>query len=88
MFALQSGMRRTSDAEIRVGEEAAHPEDVCTQVKCHVGMVSEDNFGPTGVKITPLDFKLLSYTGCFTFMKSLEVLKKLNITLWIHDIIL
>lgn len=77
ILALQSGMRLQSDAQIRVAEKAGHSEDVCTYVKCHVGMVMGGNVGPTGTVIPPPDLLLLSYTGCFTFMKWFEVLKNM-----------
>jgi len=34
------------------------------------------NIGPTGQKLPPPDILLLSYTGCFTFMKWFETLKR------------
>jgi hypothetical protein len=40
-------------------------------------MVLRENIGPTGMKIPPPDLLLLSYTGCFTFMKWFEVLRKM-----------
>lgn len=78
VLALQSGMRMQSDSQIALSEEGGHSEDVCTYVKCHVGMVMGGNIAPAeGGKIPPPDLLLLSYTGCFTFMKWFEVLKNM-----------
>lgn len=75
--ALQSAMRKKSAAYIKEAEKNAHSEDVCTYVKCDVGMMMSGNMGPTGQKIPEPDILLLSYTGCFTFMKWFETLKRL-----------
>jgi len=75
--ALQSAMRKKSGGYIKEAEKQAHSEDVCTYVKCDVGMMMEGNIGPTGEKIPDPDILLLSYTGCFTFMKWFETLKRL-----------
>lgn len=74
--ALQSGMRKKSGGFIMEAEKAGHSEDVCTYVKCDLGMMKKGNFGPTGEKIPPPDLLLLSYTGCFTFMKWFEILER------------
>ncbi|MBK8490912.1 MAG: benzoyl-CoA reductase subunit B [Saprospirales bacterium] len=74
--ALQSAMRKKSGAYIKEAEKNAHSEDVCTYVKCDVGMMLKGNIGPTGQKIPEPDILLLSYTGCFTFMKWFETLKR------------
>lgn len=74
--ALQSAMRKKSAAYIKEAERHAHSEDVCTYVKCDVGMLMKGNIGPTGQKLPPPDILLLSYTGCFTFMKWFETLKR------------
>lgn len=74
--ALQSAMRKKSAGYIKEAERHAHSEDVCTYVKCDVGMLMKGNIGPTGQKIPPPDILLLSYTGCFTFMKWFETLKR------------
>ncbi len=74
--ALQSGMRKKSGGYISAAEKAGHSEDVCTYVKCDVGMLKNGNFGPTGTKLPEPDLLLLSYTGCFTFMKWFEILKQ------------
>ncbi len=75
--ALQSGMRKASGDYIREAERHGHSEDVCTYVKCDVGMMMKGNIGPTGTKLPEPDLLLLSYTGCFTFMKWFETLKVL-----------
>ncbi|MCP4120335.1 MAG: benzoyl-CoA reductase subunit B, partial [Bacteroidetes bacterium] len=74
--ALQSAMRKKSGGYIREAEKNAHSEDVCTYVKCDVGMMMKGNIGPTGEKIPDPDVLLLSYTGCFTFLKWFETLKR------------
>ncbi|MGZ3425163.1 MAG: benzoyl-CoA reductase subunit B [Polyangia bacterium] len=74
--ALQSGMRKKSGAYIAEAERLGHSEDVCTYVKCDIGMLKSGNIGPTGEKLPEPDLLLLSYTGCFTFMKWFELLKR------------
>jgi benzoyl-CoA reductase subunit B len=73
--ALQSGMRKKSAGYIAEAEKLGHSEDVCTYVKCDVGMM-RTGVGPTGKPMPPPDLLLLSYTGCFTFMKWFELLKQ------------
>ncbi|MCC6815273.1 MAG: benzoyl-CoA reductase subunit B [Saprospiraceae bacterium] len=75
--ALQSGMRKKSVEYIREAEKIGFSEDVCTYVKCDIGMMLKGNIGPTGESIPPPDLLLLSYTGCFTFMKWFENLEQL-----------
>ena len=72
--ALQSGMRGKSKDYIGLAEKLGHSEDVCTYVKCDVGMLKSGNVGPTGERLPDPDLLLLSYTGCFTFMKWFELL--------------
>lgn len=74
--ALQSGMRGLSREYIALAEKAGHSEDVCTYVKCDVGMMKAGNIGPTGEPLPPPDLLLLSYTGCFTFLKWFEILRE------------
>ncbi len=74
--ALQSGMRGKSGAYIAEAEKAGHSEDVCSYVKCDLGMSLKGNVGPTGEKLPVPDVLLLSYTGCFTFMKWFEILRE------------
>jgi benzoyl-CoA reductase subunit B len=74
--ALQSGMRKLSGGYIQEAEKSGHSEDVCTYVKCDIGMMKKGNIGPTGLPLPKPDLLLLSYTGCFTFLKWFELLKK------------
>ena len=74
--ALQSGMRGKSREYIGAAEKLGHSEDVCTYVKCDIGMLKSGNLGPTGERLPDPDLLLLSYTGCFTFMKWFELLKR------------
>ncbi len=73
--ALQSGMRKLSGEYIAEAEKQGHSEDVCTYVKCDIGMLKKGNLGPTGKPLPKPDLLLLSYTGCFTFMKWFELLR-------------
>jgi benzoyl-CoA reductase subunit B len=74
--ALQSGMRGKSKEYIATAEKLGHSEDVCTYVKCDLGMMKSGNIGPTGEPLPNPDLLLLSYTGCFTFLKWFEILKQ------------
>jgi benzoyl-CoA reductase subunit B len=74
--ALQSGMRGLSRKYIAEAEKAGHSEDVCTYVKCDLGMLKSGNLGPTGTRLPKPDLLLLSYTGCYTFMKWFELLRE------------
>ena len=74
--ALQSGMRGKSKDYIAEAERAGHSEDVCTYVKCDIGMLRSGNVGPTGTRLPRPDLLLLSYTGCYTFMKWFELLRE------------
>jgi benzoyl-CoA reductase subunit B len=74
--ALQSGMRGKSREYIAIAEKLGHSEDVCTYVKSDIGMLKSGNVGPTGERLPHPDVLLLSYTGCFTFMKWFELLKE------------
>jgi benzoyl-CoA reductase subunit B len=74
--ALQSGMRGKSREYIAAAEREGHSEDVCTYVKCDIGMKRSGNIGPTGERIPDPDLLLLSYTGCFTFLKWFELLRE------------
>jgi len=74
--ALQSGMRKLSAGYIAEAEKQGHSEDVCTYVKCDIGMLKKGNIGPTGKPLPKPDLLLLSYTGCFTFMKWFELLRE------------
>lgn len=74
--ALQSGMRQKTGAYILDAEKAGHSEDVCTYVKADIGMLRAGNVGPTGKPLPKPDLLLLSYTGCYTFMKWFELLRE------------
>ncbi|MHC4846414.1 MAG: benzoyl-CoA reductase subunit B [Planctomycetota bacterium] len=74
--ALQSGMRGKSKDYIALAEKEGHSEDVCTYVKCDIGMKRSGNIGPTGQKLPDPGLLLLSYTGCFTFLKWFELLRE------------
>jgi benzoyl-CoA reductase subunit B len=74
--ALQSGMRGKSRDYISTAEKLGHSEDVCTYVKCDLGMMKSGNVGPTGEPLPDPSLLLLSYTGCFTFLKWFEILKQ------------
>jgi len=74
--ALQAGMRGLSKDYIARAEKEGHSEDVCTYVKCDIGMSRAGNIGPTGQRLPNPDLLLLSYTGCFTFLKWFELLKE------------
>jgi len=74
--ALQSGMRKQSADYIAEAERSGHSEDVCTYVKCDLGMLKAGNIGPAGTRLPKPDLLLLSYTGCYTFMKWFELLRE------------
>ena len=74
--ALQSGMRGKTRDFIALAEKEGHSEDVCAYVKSDIGMVAAGNVGPTGERLPEPDVLLLSYTGCFTFLKWFELLRE------------
>jgi benzoyl-CoA reductase subunit B len=74
--AIQSGLRKESGGYIMEAEKVGHSEDVCTYVKSDLGMLARGNTGPYGLKMPEPDVLLLSYTGCFTFMKWFELLRE------------
>ena len=73
--AIQNGMRKKSGALIQDAEKAGHSEDVCTYVKADVGYMAKGAIAPNGKPMPHPDLLLLSYTGCFTFMKWFELLR-------------
>ncbi|GJL81833.1 MAG: 3-hydroxyacyl-ACP dehydratase [marine bacterium B5-7] len=73
--AINNGMRRKSGMMIMDAERRGHSEDVCTYVKADIGQMSKGNIAPNGKPMPPPDLLLLSYTGCFTFMKWFELLR-------------
>lgn len=74
--AIQNGMRKRSGRLIYEAEKQGHSEDVCTYVKTDIGMMLSGNIGPNGNPLPQPDVLLLSYTGCFTFMKWFELLRQ------------
>ena len=74
--ALQNGMRKRSGKMIMDAERDGHSEDVCTYVKADLGMMLGSDLGPTGEPLPKPDVLLLSYTGCFTFMKWFELIRQ------------
>ena len=74
--AIQNGLRRQSGAMVMEAEKLGHSEDVCTYVKSDIGMMAKGNIGPNGKPLPSPDVLLLSYTGCFTFMKWFELLRR------------
>lgn len=74
--AIQNGLRRQSGSFVLEAEKIGHSEDVCTYVKSDVGMMAKGNIAPNGKKFPNPDVLLLSYTGCFTFMKWFELLRE------------
>jgi benzoyl-CoA reductase subunit B len=74
--ALQSAMRGKTKEYIAIAEKAGQSEDVCTYVKADYGMLKSGNIGPTGERLPDPDLLLLSYTGCFTFLKWFEILRQ------------
>jgi benzoyl-CoA reductase subunit B len=74
--ALQNGMRKRSGKLIMDAEREGHSEDVCTYVKADLGMLMGGEIGPTGDRLPRPDILLLSYTGCFTFMKWFELVRQ------------
>lgn len=73
--SLQSGMRKKTGPYIMEAERNGHSEDVCTYVKSDIGMMRKGNIAPTGDPLPEPDVLLLSYTGCFTFLKWFELLR-------------
>jgi len=74
--ALQNGLRKRSGKLIMEAERNGQSEDVCTYVKSDLGMIMQGNIGPTGDPLPDPDVLLLSYTGCFTFMKWFELVRQ------------
>ena len=73
--AIQNGLRKKTGGYIMEAEKRGHSEDVCTYVKADLGMIEKGNIGPDGQKLPDPNLLLLSYTGCFTFMKWFELLR-------------
>ena len=73
--AIQNAMRKQSGKLIMDAEKMGHSEDVCTYVKSDIGHMAKGAIAPNGKPMPPPDLLLLSYTGCFTFMKWFELLR-------------
>jgi len=73
--AIQNGMKKLSGDYINEAEKRGHSEDVCTYVKADLGMMAKGNIAPNGKPLPKPDVLLLSYTGCFTFMKWFELVR-------------
>ncbi len=73
--AIQNGMRNLSGDYVLEAERRGHSEDVCTYVKADLGMMAAGNRAPNGKPLPKPDALLLSYTGCFTFMKWFELVR-------------
>ncbi len=74
--AIQNAMRKKSGEMITEAERSGHSEDVCTYVKADIGMMGKGNIAPNGKPFPNPDMLLLSYTGCFTFLKWFELLRE------------
>ena len=74
--AIQNGLRRVSGQYVLEAEKIGHSEDVCTYVKSDIGMMAKGNIAPNGRPLPKPDVLLLSYTGCFTFMKWFQLLRE------------
>ena len=74
--ALQNALRKRTGKMIMDAERDGHSEDVCTYVKADLGMMLAGDIGPTGEPLPKPDVLLLSYTGCFTFMKWFELIRQ------------
>ncbi len=74
--ALQSSLHGRAREYIGLAEKLGHSEDVCAYVKSDIGMMKSGNVGPTGQRLPNPDLLLLSYTGCFTFLKWFELLRE------------
>ena len=74
--ALQNAMRKRTGKFVLDAEKSGHSEDVCTYVKADIGMARAGNLSPSGTRIPDPDLLLLTYTGCFTFMKWFELLRE------------
>tara|TARA_B100001964_G_scaffold238731_1_gene304751 strand:- start:154 stop:1458 length:1305 start_codon:yes stop_codon:yes gene_type:complete len=74
--ALGNAMRKQSGAMITDAEKMGHSEDVCTYVKADIGMMAKGNLAPNGKPMPNPDMLMLSYTGCYTFLKWFELLRE------------
>jgi benzoyl-CoA reductase subunit B len=74
--ALQNALRKRSGKMVLDAERDGQSEDVCTYVKADLGMMLAGETGPTGEPLPKPDVLMLSYTGCFTFMKWFELIRQ------------
>ena len=74
--ALSNAMRKKTGAMISDAEKMGHSEDVCTYVKADLGMMAKGNIAPNGKPMPNPDMLMLSYTGCYTFLKWFELLRE------------
>ena len=73
--AIQNALRKKTGRMIMDAEKMGHSEDVCSYVKADIGNMAKGAIAPNGKPMPPPDLLLLSYTGCFTFMKWFELLR-------------
>ncbi|MCH8037545.1 MAG: benzoyl-CoA reductase subunit B [Proteobacteria bacterium] len=73
--AIQNALRKKTGRLIMDAEKMGHSEDVCSYVKADIGNMAKGAIAPNGKPMPPPDLLLLSYTGCFTFMKWFELLR-------------
>ena len=73
--AIQNALRKKTGRLIMDAEKMGHSEDVCSYVKADIGNMAKGAIAPNGKPMPVPDLLLLSYTGCFTFMKWFELLR-------------
>ncbi len=73
--AINNGMRKKTGMMVLMAEKQGHSEDVCTYVKADIGAMAKGSIAPNGKPMPAPDLLMLSYTGCFTFMKWFELLR-------------
>ena len=73
--AIQNALRKKTGRMIMDAEKMGHSEDVCSYVKADIGNMAKGAIAPNGKPMPVPDLLLLSYTGCFTFMKWFELLR-------------
>ncbi len=73
---IQRAMKKLSGNMIQDAEKLGHSEDVCTYVKADIGAMGKGNIAPNGKPFPDPDLLMLSYTGCFTFLKWFELLRE------------
>jgi benzoyl-CoA reductase subunit B len=73
--ALQNGMRKVSGGMIMDAERDGAERRRTAPSQGRPGMMGRGNIAPNGKPMPAPDMLLLSYTGCFTFMKWFELLR-------------